>query len=178
MGEDKPLEGRGHHPQAHWLVITLFSFARLSEVITRGTLGHREEVGGEEAPHGDSPRCPGSPIPVLLRWGQSHHGLLSTLPVALTVPSHSHFSAMRPAPPDHPQCLLGSLPASHQAATSPRTKDTKMLGDFWQQRLGRPENGREAGWETGRAGAGVWIGSPQQRSRFGVGAGYVCRQAS
>lgn len=29
MGEDKPLEGRGHHPQAHWLVVALFSFTRL-----------------------------------------------------------------------------------------------------------------------------------------------------
>lgn len=173
--QDKPAEGRrsfmevGHRPQALWLAVAPFSISNLSEVVTHGTCrGWGGRVGTRLHVETTSSAL------IILMWRPFHHRLSpGSLCPSLTVPSHSQSSTRRLAPPVHspPQGLLGSLPAPGQATTFLRTKDTKTLGDFWQQRLGRPENGREAGWEPGRAGAGVGIGSPRWHSKFGVGMG-------
>lgn len=96
-------------------------------------------------------------------WRPFHHRLSPGSLCLLTVPSHSQSSARRLAPPVHspPQGLLGSLsPAPGQATTFLRTKDTKTLGDFWQQggkakRSGRRQAGNRESW----AGAGFRLGA-------------------
>lgn len=159
---ERSFMGVGHHPQALWLVAAPFSFSNLYKVITHSTLGYRDGVGWGLGSTWRQPLVP--------RFPHRDHSNVETAPPqtplqAASAPDSPQplpvFSQEASTPSPHPQSLLGSLPAPHRAATSLRTKDTKTLGDFWQLRSGRPENGREADWETGRAGAGVWTGSPQ-----------------
>lgn len=104
---ERSFRGVGHHPQALWLVAAPFSFSNLYEVITHSTLGYREGVGGDQAPRGDNPWCPGSPIATILMWRQFHRRPLSRQPLPLTVPSHSQ------SPPPRVSWAL-SLPHTKQ----------------------------------------------------------------